>query len=101
MPSMRARDYASINPLHAAPSGPYVDPGHREEALSDALRGVELGAYDEQIKAWMVRFLDDSTLRTIVSLIERVRAQGMLDALAVEAALQARRRERRDPGRSR
>lgn len=71
-----ARQYTAIEPLHRAPSGPYVDRGRREEALADALRGVELGAYDEQIVAWMLRMLDDSTLRTIVSLLERVRAAG-------------------------
>lgn len=51
----------------------YVGPQLREIALRDALRGVELGAQDERIIAWMVRQLDDSTLRTVVSLIERAR----------------------------
>lgn len=72
-----ARQYTAVEPLHHAPSGPYVDRGRREEALADALRGVELGAYDEQIVAWMSSMLDDPTLRTIVSLLERVRIAGV------------------------
>lgn len=70
---MRAADYAPKGPLERVPAGAYVPPGQRADALADALRGVELGAYDEQIVAWMVRMLDDPTLRTIVSLALRVR----------------------------
>jgi hypothetical protein len=96
---MRAREYTPTTPLHTAPGGTYVTPGQRADALSDALRGVELGAYDEQIAAWMVRVLDDPTVRTIVSLLERVRAQGMLEVLEVEKELWRRRVEAsRGPG---
>jgi hypothetical protein len=74
MTGMRARDYAPIERLDAAPTGPYVPPEQREEALCDALRGVDLGANDELTVSWLVRHLDNPTLRTVVSLIERVRA---------------------------
>jgi hypothetical protein len=83
MTSMKAREYAPIERLDTAPIGPYVPPGQREEALSDALRGIELGANDELIVGWLVRHLDNSTLRTLVSLIERVRSTG--EAEHVEA----------------
>ncbi|GAA4701553.1 hypothetical protein [Phytohabitans rumicis] len=62
---MKAHEYLAI--------GGHVGPRLREMALRDALRGVELGGQDVRIVAWMVRFLDDSTLRTVVSLIERAR----------------------------
>lgn len=70
---MKVSDYAPVEPLHREPEGAYVHPEVREAALRAALRGVELGAYDERIVAWMVRLFDDSTMRTIVSLIERAR----------------------------
>lgn len=89
MDSMKARQFVAIVPLHTAPRGPYVTPGEREEALSDALRGVVLGGYDEQIAAWMVQILDVPTLRVIVSMIERVRAAGMQEAVDAENALRA------------
>jgi len=87
MASMRAREYAPIERLETAPIGPYVPPGQREEALSDALRGVDLGANDELIVGWLVRHLDNTTLRTLVSLIERVRGAGMVHMLDIEASL--------------
>jgi hypothetical protein len=87
MASMRAREYAPIERLETAPTGPYVPPCQREEALSDALRGVDLGANDELIVGWLVRHLDNTTLRTLVSLIERARGAGMVHMLDIEASL--------------
>lgn len=43
--------------------------------LAEALLDVDLGAYDKRIFAWMVNGLDQPTLVTIVSLIERARSQ--------------------------
>ncbi len=70
---MKLSEYAPMEPLDHQPGGGYVDPQDREAVLREALRGVELGAYDERIVAWMVRLFDDSTMRTVVSLIERAR----------------------------
>ncbi len=70
---MKLSDYAPMEPLDHQPGGGYVDPQDREAVLREALRGVELGAYDERIVAWMVQLFDDSTMRTVVSLIERAR----------------------------
>jgi hypothetical protein len=94
MASMRAREYAPIERLETAPIGPYVPPGQREEALSDALRGVDLGANDELIVGWLVRHLDNTTLRTLVSLIERARGAGMVHMLDIEASLADQARHR-------
>jgi hypothetical protein len=98
MASMKAREYAPIERLDSAPTGPYVPPDQREEALSDALRGVDLGANDELIVGWLVRHLDNTTLRTLVSLIERARGAGMVHVLDIEASLtdQARRKPERE-----
>jgi hypothetical protein len=93
MASMRAREYAPIERLETAPIGPYVPPGQREEALSDALRGVDLGANDELIVGWLVRHLDNTTLRTLVSLIERARGAGMVHVLDIEATLAKQARQ--------
>lgn len=46
------------------------------EILTAALLGVDLGHYDRRIFAWMIHALDQPTLVTIVSLIERARMQG-------------------------
>jgi len=69
---MSTPDYAPIQRLDHEPPGRYTPPGVREAALRDALHGVELGAYDERIMRWLVGW-DDSTVRTICSLIERAR----------------------------
>jgi hypothetical protein len=91
---MRARQYTEIKPLQEAPAGPWVDQGDREEALSDALRNIELGAYDELIIGWLVRHTDNPTMRTLVSLIERVRDAGAVGVVDLQAALQQRAHER-------
>jgi hypothetical protein len=90
---MRARDFAPIKRLDEAPAGPYADAGFREEALSDALRGVDLGAWDELTIGFLVRHLDSVTMRTLVSLVERARCAGIAHALDTENALQRRQRE--------
>jgi hypothetical protein len=94
MASMKAREYAPIERLDSAPIGPYVSPGQREEALSDALRGVDLGANDELVVGWLVRHLDNTTLRTLVSLIERARGAGMVHMLDIEASLADQARQK-------
>jgi hypothetical protein len=87
MHSMRARQFVAIMPLHTEPGGPFITPGEREEVLSDALRGVVLGGYDELVCAWIVQNFNLPTLRVIVSLIERVREAGNQEAVDAELAL--------------
>lgn len=69
-------------PLDSEPfgSGSYPSPEHQATQIRHALRGVALGAYDERIAAWAVRTLDDSTLRTLLSWIERARAAELVAA---------------------
>jgi hypothetical protein len=91
MDGMKARQFVAIVALHAPPAGPLVTPGECEEALSDALRGVVLGGYDEMVCAWMVRSFNLTTLRVTVSLIERVRAAGMEDAARLQEHMERQR----------
>jgi hypothetical protein len=63
-----------------------MSPGQREEALSDALRDIELGAYDEMTIGWLARNLDNPRLRAIVSLIERTRGADPENMLDIEAS---------------
>jgi hypothetical protein len=92
---MRSRQYVAIEPLHEMPAGPWVPYNDRADALADALRDVELGGYDQLIMGWLVRHLDNPTMRTLVSLIERVRGAGLLAAVELEAALQERNAQRK------
>jgi hypothetical protein len=64
--------YAPAGPITESPSGGFAERNVREEAITAALAGVELGAYDERVIAWLLNG-DDPTLRTVVSLIWRAR----------------------------
>ncbi|NJC82188.1 hypothetical protein [Planosporangium mesophilum] len=70
--------------------GPSVNRSDIEDAISDALRGVVLGGYDEIVCGRLVRQLDVTSLRTLVSMTERVRTAGMVEALDLENAIHAR-----------
>jgi hypothetical protein len=59
--------------VEPAPAVPRTAPADREAALRHVLRGVELGAHDERLMAWLLRFADEPTLRTVLSWIERAR----------------------------
>jgi hypothetical protein len=68
-----ADPYAPPGPIERDPGG--LRPDERRLAIEHALRGVQLGAWDQAIIAWLLD-LDDSTIRTVVSLIERARTAG-------------------------
>ncbi|GAA1797144.1 hypothetical protein HC028_19825 [Planosporangium flavigriseum] len=91
MSSMKARHYAPIAPLETEPFGSYTEPEQREEALRDALRGVELGTYDQRMIDWTVKRFDNSALRVLVSWLERTRKAGVVAALEADQARQANR----------
>ncbi|NJC70635.1 hypothetical protein HC031_13060 [Planosporangium thailandense] len=93
MTSMKACHYAPLAALETEPVGAYTDPGLREEALRDALRGIDLGTYDERMIDWTVRQFDNSALRVLVSWIERARRAATGDGLEVD-------RVRRNRGRN-
>jgi hypothetical protein len=88
MPGMRARDFAPVAPLEIEPLGAYTEPEDRDAALRDALRGIDLGTYDQRMIEWAVKRFDNSALRVFISWLERVRGAGM-------AVVEARTQERR------
>jgi hypothetical protein len=67
--------YIPAGPVEAAPYLGYCPPEVRQEAFSAVLEGVELGAYDCQIIGWLAQW-DDTTCRTIASLMWRCRLAG-------------------------
>jgi hypothetical protein len=79
---MRQRNAAgalAFFPAMADSIGPYdhppiahLDERTRRELLGRALRGVERGAYDERVVAWLAE-QDAAVLRSVVDLVERAR----------------------------
>jgi hypothetical protein len=67
--------YIPAGPVEAAPYLGYCPPEVRQEAFAAVLEGVETGAYDCRIIAWLVGW-DDPTCRTIASLLWRCRLAG-------------------------
>jgi hypothetical protein len=70
---------AAFFPTMADSIGPYdhppiahLDERTRRELLGRALRGVERGAYDERVVAWLAE-QDAAVLRSVVDLVERAR----------------------------
>jgi hypothetical protein len=70
-------EYIPAGPLEVAPSGPFQPPPVRLAAFEAVLRGVEHGAYDHRILDWLAG-LDDTTCRTVASLLWRCREAGPL-----------------------
>jgi hypothetical protein len=54
------------------PPGAHLDQRGRRELLGRALRGVERGAYDELVVAWLAE-QDAAVLRSLVDMVERAR----------------------------
>ncbi|HUK73039.1 MAG TPA: hypothetical protein VLW50_30520 [Streptosporangiaceae bacterium] len=83
--------YAPVSPVEDPPNG-YAQPETRVAALRQALAGVPLGRYDLRIVHWLAGW-DDSTARTVVSLLHRARQAGRgewtLTAAQAETARQA------------
>jgi hypothetical protein len=67
--------YIPAGPVEAAPYHGYCPPEVRREAFAAVLDGVETGAYDLRIVAWLTQW-DDTTCRTIASLLWRCRLAG-------------------------
>jgi hypothetical protein len=51
---------------------------------------VDLGRYDERMIAWTLKQFDNSTLRVLVSWIERARTAGMVEVLDADNIIRAR-----------
>jgi hypothetical protein len=58
-----------------APPGGFVPEAERAGILADALAGVELGAWDRRILAWLAGW-DAATVVTVASWVARSRAAG-------------------------
>ncbi|GAA4100754.1 hypothetical protein [Nonomuraea soli] len=68
-----------LGPLQSAPAIPEHTLGEREAARElwhDALRGLPLGEYDQQIVGWAAETLGPDQLVTLASLVERARIEG-------------------------
>jgi hypothetical protein len=68
----------SIGPYDQPPIA-HLDERTRRELLGRALRGVERGAYDERVVAWLAE-QDAAVLRSVVDLVERARRVEREDA---------------------
>jgi len=74
--------YVPPGPLDTAPwEGGHQLPETRREAFRAVLAGVTLGAYDEAVTGWLAG-LDDTTCRTVASLMNRCRLAGAADLAA-------------------
>jgi hypothetical protein len=67
-----ARPGVPAGPVEAAPSG-FVPEGELAEILAGVLAGIELGAWDRRIAAWVAGW-DAATVLTIASWIARSQA---------------------------
>lgn len=83
MPSKRPATHGRVpggpgevpgGPVEVPPAGFVPTAGHAEILLG-VLSGVELGAYDRRMVAWLAGW-DTPTVLTVVSWIARVRADG-------------------------
>jgi hypothetical protein len=67
--------YIPAGLVEVAPYLGYCPPEVRQEAFDAVLEGVEMGAYDRRIITWLAQW-DDTTCRTIASLLWRCRLEG-------------------------
>ena len=88
--------YVPDGPIEAAPYLGFCPPEVRQEAFGAVLEGVELGAYDERIIAWLTQW-DDTTCRTIASLLWRCRLAGAAETVAGSRMATAGRDKRDHP----
>ncbi|MFI1856229.1 hypothetical protein [Streptomyces sp. NPDC020480] len=65
-------------PLDYPAPGGYPDGSRKAEILRDAFAqaGIELGAYDERIAAWLAQTADWSTFAVITSWVQRAAQAG-------------------------
>lgn len=72
--------YAQVSgPNDAYPPGGFVPQAERLWYIEAALGGIELGAYDRRVVAWLAQW-DDYTARLVVSLLVRARRAGYGEA---------------------
>lgn len=95
-PVIRSRQFAPVAPLNDPKAVELLPlPANRsecEDVIRDALRGVPLGWYDEAVCRWLAYNVTVPTLRTLVSLMERIREAGNQEAVDAENELRTRSR---------
>ncbi len=67
--------YIPDGPVETAPYLGYCQPETRQAAFAAVLADVPMGAYDTQVINWLVGW-DDTTCRTVASLMHRCRLAG-------------------------
>jgi hypothetical protein len=85
VPMTALHSYIPDGLVEVAPLGGYCPPEVRQEAFVAVLEGVETGAYDRRIVEWLAQ-LDDSTCRTIASLMWRCLVAGAGDSARLRSA---------------
>lgn len=84
-------------PADREPRGPVTPEPDRAAFLVAALDGVDLGAYDRRIIAWLAR-LDDPTCRTVVAWLVRARRAGFEEGRAAAHTMSSTEMQRKgDP----
>jgi hypothetical protein len=79
--AVNVHEYTPVCTLDEPPSGAPVTLAQRREALADALRGVPLGRFDEDLIGVVVELLpNEAVARGLVSLIERRANAAKMDA---------------------
>ncbi len=63
-------------PYEHQPPETFIAPARRTAMLAQALRGVELGTWDQRILAWLAHWSDTPTFLAILGLVERARHAG-------------------------
>jgi hypothetical protein len=63
-------------PYEHQPPETFIAPARRTAMLAQALRGVELGAWDQRILAWLAHWCDTPTFLAILGLVQRARQAG-------------------------
>ena len=69
-------------PIERDPPTLLLSQDERRALLRDVLAGVELGAYDRHVIAWLSSLLDTPTLLTVASLVYRARTLGAIEGLS-------------------
>jgi len=74
-PSGQPAPASPPGPLDHEPAGAFLSEAQRRALLTQALAGVELGAHDRRILAWLAGW-EPATVRTVASLLRRARLAG-------------------------
>jgi hypothetical protein len=71
---------ACHGPYEYAPSESFIAPIRRAAMLTEALAGVELGAWDRRILQWLAHWCDTPTFLAILGMLQRARIAAQAEA---------------------